>query len=162
MIMQSRYLLLFSYRWDTCIKIIELAENISEEAYRENTGYGHGSIHKILFHLLRADHAWRIAIETKIQPDLLKIEDYHVLSSIKNGFINEQTKWKELLGKIKDNEYDQDIELTSPRGDKYSFVCWKILEHIIIHGIQHCTEISQILTMKGHSPGDIDFLFYKG
>jgi uncharacterized damage-inducible protein DinB len=160
--LQSRYRVLFSYRWETCIKLIELAGNLSEESYRENPGYGHGSIHELLFHLLRADHVWRTAIETKTQPDRLKIEDFTNITAIMNGFINEQKKWKDLLGKMKPNEYDQNIELITAKGDNFSIVCWKVLEHIIIHGIQHCTEISQILTRKGYSPGDIDILFYKG
>jgi uncharacterized damage-inducible protein DinB len=62
--------------------------------------------------------------------------------------------------KLNASEYDKYIDLTSMKGDKYSFMCWRILEHIVIHGVQHCTEISQLLTNKGHSPGDIDFLFY--
>jgi len=36
------------------------------------------------------------------------------------------------------------------------------LQHLILHGMQHHTEIAQLLTLKGQSPGDIDFIFYEG
>jgi uncharacterized damage-inducible protein DinB len=38
---------------------------------------------------------------------------------------------------------------------------WRILQHLVLHGMQHHTEIAHGLTVKGHSPGDIDFIFFE-
>ena len=37
---------------------------------------------------------------------------------------------------------------------------WRILSHVVLHGMQHSAEIAELLTLKGQSPGDIDFIFY--
>jgi uncharacterized damage-inducible protein DinB len=37
---------------------------------------------------------------------------------------------------------------------------WRIFQHLVLHGMQHHTELAQLLTAKGQSPGDIDFVFY--
>lgn len=55
-----------------------------------------------------------------------------------------------------------EIELTSRRGELYTFKLWRVLQHLIMHGMQHHSELAQLLTNEGKSPGDIDFIFYRG
>jgi uncharacterized damage-inducible protein DinB len=43
----------------------------------------------------------------------------------------------------------------------WTFPRWRVLQHLALHGMQHATEIAQLLTVKGQSPGDIDFIFYR-
>ena len=45
---------LFAYHWRTTQRMIETAARLDEADYRAHPGYGHGSIHDLLFHLLRA------------------------------------------------------------------------------------------------------------
>ena len=44
-------------------RLIACAARLSEADYLLNPGYGHGSIHDLLFHLLRTDQAWRLGLE---------------------------------------------------------------------------------------------------
>ena len=37
---------------------------------------------------------------------------------------------------------------------------WQMLAHVINHGTQHRSEAATILTGIGHSPGEIDMIFY--
>jgi uncharacterized damage-inducible protein DinB len=39
---------------------------------------------------------------------------------------------------------------------------WRILQHVILHGMQHASEIAKRLTEFGHSPGNIDFIYFQG
>jgi uncharacterized damage-inducible protein DinB len=159
--MQSRFQELFSYHWDVNRRLIELSEKLSNGDYRQNPGYGNGSIHELLFHILRADQAWRFGIETGKINLSLAINNFPDLKSIKNGFDVEQKEWDRLLCKLTDDFIGASIDMTRMQGDKHSFVCWKILEHVVLHGMQHHAEISQLLTTKGYSPGNIDFIFYR-
>jgi uncharacterized damage-inducible protein DinB len=36
-----------------------------------------------------------------------------------------------------------------------------MMQHIANHGTQHRSEVAAMLTEAGHSPGDIDMLFYQ-
>ena len=39
-------------------------------------------------------------------------------------------------------------------------IVWHILVDLILHAAQHRSEAAALLTKYGHSPGDIDFIFY--
>jgi uncharacterized damage-inducible protein DinB len=139
---------------------MDLAAKLSEHDYRMNTGYGNGSIHELLFHMLRADQAWRLGIETRKQNPPLNIKDYSDLKALKAEYATERKAWDILLGQMSDIFISNEIIMRNIKGEEYAFICWRILEHIILHGMQHQSEISQLLTAKGYSPGNIDFLLY--
>lgn len=152
---------LFDFHWHTMKRIMERAARLSADDYRQNPGYGHGSVHELLFHLLRTDQSWRMALQTGKQLAAIKAQDYPDLGALQAGFEDEEQAWQALLDELAAEQIEGDIELTSWRGDRYTFPRWRILQHLVLHGMQHHTELAQLLTAYGHSPGDIDFIFYR-
>src|SRR5690606_28986356 len=45
-------------------------------------------------------------------------------------------------------------------GRTWSQPLWGMMLHIANHGTQHRTEVATMLTRFGHSPGDLDLIFY--
>lgn len=158
----THYQTLFAYHWHTTQRLIDGAGRLSEEAYHANPGYGHGSIHDLLFHLLRTDRSWRIAMETGQQRAGIQPAEFATLESIRAGFESEQAVWQPFLATLTDEAIGADRTLTNWRGEPWTFPLWRVLQHVVIHGMQHHTELAQLLTAQGQSPGDIDFLFYRG
>jgi len=153
--------ILFAYHWHTTNRLINRAAHLSEEDYHADPGYGHGSIHDLLFHILRTDQSWRMALQTGKQLSSIEAEQFPDLGSLQAGFENEQMEWGVLLEGLSGEQIEGDIELTSWRGDVYTFKRWRILQHLVMHGMQHHTELAQLLTARGQSPRDIDFIFYR-
>ncbi len=46
------------------------------------------------------------------------------------------------------------------RGQTQSTILWHALVHVANHGTQHRSEIALMLTELGHSPGDLDMIWY--
>jgi uncharacterized damage-inducible protein DinB len=46
-------------------------------------------------------------------------------------------------------------------GHTLSVARWRVVLHLALHGMQHHAELSQLLTDYGHSPDDIDFIFFR-
>jgi len=157
---KPHYQTLFAYHWENNWKLMKLAAKLDEADYRDSPGYGHGSIHDLFLHLLQTDWGWRQAIQTSRQQSPLTPEGFPDLESLRSGFEGEQAAWRTLLETLRAEEIEGDISLTTLRGHNRSFPRWRILQHLILHGMQHHTELAQLLTAKGQAPGNIDFIFF--
>ncbi|MCB0200470.1 MAG: DinB family protein [Anaerolineae bacterium] len=162
MTQQEQFKTLYAYNWHTTRHLMDCASKLNDDAYHANPGYGHGSIHDLLFHLLRANRGWRVALETGRQQAGIQPNDYTTLQSIKAGVDSEQAAWDLYLETLDDAQITADITLINWRGDPWTMPLWRVLQHLILHGMQHHTELAQLLTAEGQSPGDIDLLFYRG
>jgi uncharacterized damage-inducible protein DinB len=92
----------------------------------------------------------------------LPAEEYGELLALRRGFEQEQAAWEGLLGKLSEEEIRGNISLTTRTGHTAIMARWRVLQHVVLHGMQHHAEIAQLLTDGGQSPGDIDFIFYAG
>jgi uncharacterized damage-inducible protein DinB len=141
---------------------LEKAALLSEAEVRAHPGYGHGSIFDLFFHLLAATYGWRTGLASGQQPPRLSAAEYTTLASLRDGLAVESAALGALVAAWSDEQIAGTITLTTLRGNQMSFDLWRILQHLNFHFMQHHTEIAQLLTAQGQSPGDIDFLFYRG
>ena len=160
MLTKSQFQTLYDYHWHTTQRLITSAAKLSEADYREVPQHGRGSIHDLLLHILRADNGWRLGLETGKQQFPVSDDNFPNLESLQIAFEAEQAAWQSLLDGLSEEQIASNITLTPTRGDDRTFSYWRILQHVVFHGMQHHSEIAHILTAKGQSPGDIDFLFY--
>jgi uncharacterized damage-inducible protein DinB len=157
---KARFQILFAYHWHTTHQLMECAARLNEAEYKQNPGYGHGSIHDLLFHLLRTDTSWRLGLETGRQLSPLKAEDFPTLQALQAGFAQEQQIWEAFLNGLSEGEIEEPMDLKNWRGETLYIPRWRILQHLILHGMQHHSELAQLLTAKDQSPGNIDFIFF--
>ncbi len=64
------------------------------------------------------------------------------------------------MASLSDDTLERTVDTVSPAGDPYSFVRWEMVQHMLLHSMQHRTETAAVLTEHGKSPGDIDYLFF--
>jgi uncharacterized damage-inducible protein DinB len=157
---KQHYQTLFAYTSHTTRQLLDTAALLDEADYQARSVYEHRSIHDLFFHMLATAYGWRVALETGQQPARLQAEEYPSLESIRTGFAQERAAWHTLLEPLSDEEIDGSIALTTVRGETSSIPMWRVFQHLILHAMQHHTEIAQLLTGNGLSPGDIDFIFY--
>lgn len=158
---RKRYQTLFAYHWHVTGRLMDSAAALGAADYLANPGYGHGSVHGLLFHLLQTNRSWRVALLSGRQQSGIDPADFPDLASVRAGFEEEQAAWADLLAGYSDDDIAAEVELINWRGDAFTFSRWRVLQHLILHGMQHQSELAAVLTAKGQSPGNLDFIFFQ-
>ncbi|MDX1435754.1 MAG: DinB family protein [Anaerolineales bacterium] len=159
MSLKEQYKTLYRYHDFTTRKLLQRARNLDPPELNSPLDYGRGSIIEIFLHILRASHSWRLGLETRARQAFPNPESYDHLDALEAGFDGEKKGWALYLDSLTDAKISEDIELidshrtlVTPR--------WRILQHVLFHGMQHHSELAQILTVRGNSPGDLDFILF--
>jgi uncharacterized damage-inducible protein DinB len=63
----------------------------------------------------------------------------------------EEAAMRAYLGSLSDED---------AQGAFYDVILWQVIAHVSYHGMQHRSEAATLLTHFGHSPGDIDMVFW--
>jgi uncharacterized damage-inducible protein DinB len=159
---KNHYLTLFGYNYESNSRLMQAAEKLDVESYYAEDGYSHGSLHGLLFHLLRTEHVWRMILQTGQGPNPpLALEDFPDLPNLESRWQLEQTAMLTYINSLTDDELDGEMEATDWRGMVHKMKRWLILQHVILHGMQHRSEAAILLTRYGQSPGNLDFIFYQ-
>ncbi len=138
------------------------ARKLSKEEYQDDFGIKWGSIHELLFHILATDQGYRVALITGRRPPPLRLEDFPDLESLLALQETESADWSDYLLDLESFQVEQEVELRAGPDRVFRFPRWTIFQHILLHGMQHQAEIAARLTEFGHSPGDLDLVFYRG
>lgn len=148
------------HRWAT-ERMLEGAGQLQDADYRAPGAHGGRSVHDTLFHMLRVDHVWRTVCERPGQPFTpLAPDDYPDLAALRAGWDREAAALAALLDRLDDDDLAAVVEIRDWRGQASRIERWRTLFQMLLHGMQHRSELAQILTGHGHSPGDIDFIIY--
>ena len=153
------YHIQFSFHFDETQRLLELARVLPEGLYRTQITYSHASMHNTFAHLLNADQLWRNVI-AGTQPSFLAAEDIADIDALVALFEIERQGWRGLIATLDEEMLLSSIERQSPFGTVVLPI-WQTLQHVILHGMTHHTELARMLSEAGHSPGDVDFLFYQ-
>ena len=154
------YKTLFAYQNATMQRLLTCAAQLDEADYREHPGFGHGGLHDIFVHILAASWIWRTMLETG-QMARFSRRRFPDRASLQAQFDLEMAAWQAYLDQLDPAELDKTLSLKTPRGREYVMPHWQLLQHLILHGMQHAAEVAHLLTLKGHSPGDIDLLLFQ-
>jgi uncharacterized damage-inducible protein DinB len=142
---------LFDYdRWATS-KVLTAAEGIGEVVWSAKRVIDKRGLGGILVHTLGAHQRWRNGLAgTGITPRPER-EPLPSLAVLRDAWA---TEWAAIDGWLATLD---DAWLASEE-DGVSH--WQMLAHVVNHGTQHRSEAAALLTAEGHSPGDLDMIFF--
>lgn len=160
MLGQSMLTTMFAYNAAMNAKLLDLAATMSEAELDAPTNYGHGSIRSTLAHLLRVQWSWRTAVETHLPP--ASPPPISGTSSIAELTVFARAEAEAISSWV---AAQSDAELATPFPSRYGdqefdILPWQALVQMLFHSMQHRSEVALWLTENGHSPGDLDFIFF--
>jgi uncharacterized damage-inducible protein DinB len=153
------YQIQFNFHFDETQRLLRLARALPDDVYRAANGYSRDGIHNTFAHLLGASQLWRNVIANR-EPVFSDAEERADIDALARLFEIERTGWLELVATFDADALFGTVERQSPFGTVVLTI-WQTLQHMILHGMAHHTELARMLTEAGQSPDDIDFLFYE-
>ena len=153
-------LVLYQYNQWANAKILNAAANVTHDQYLAPASFPHGGLRGTLVHALFAEWIWRKRWEGISPTQRLKPEDFPTLESLHARWLQEEKQLMVFAEGVTDEKLNNTFSYTNTSGKPFTKILWQAMAHLVNHGTQHRTEAAAILTDLGHSPGDIDLIYF--
>jgi uncharacterized damage-inducible protein DinB len=153
-------LILYKYNQWANAKILNAAANVTQEQYLAPASFPHGGLRGTLVHALFAEWIWRNRWEGISPMHRLKPEDFPTIESLQARWLEEEKQLMAFAEGLTDEKLNDTFTYKNTSGKPFTKILWQAMAHLVNHGTQHRTEAAAILTDFGHSPGDIDLIYF--
>jgi uncharacterized damage-inducible protein DinB len=156
--------LLIDYNYWANKKILDQATKVTDEQFEEKQapGISQGSLRGTLVHIVSAEWLWRMRMQNGVSPSAMLSElEFPTLAALILRWGTEEARMREFVEGLSEERLHEVVNYISvtgavPRANTRAHA----LAHMAFHGMQHRSECAVLLTNFGHSPGNIDLLYY--
>lgn len=152
--------LFFKYNQWANAKILGAASNVTNEQFIAGASFPHGGLRGTLVHTLFAEWIWRHRWEGTSPVVRLKPEDFPSFESLRARWADEEKLLMTFVDNVTDERLNSLFFYTNTQGAPFERILWQAMAHVVNHGTQHRSEAAALLTDLGHSPGDIDMIYF--
>ncbi len=145
-------------------RVLEAAAALSEEEFGRQVAGSHESLRVTLLHLVRVQTWWLSVLNGK--PERVSPPEgveRITLGDVRRGFERSHADLQAYADGLTDEQLEAEVSAYHP-GEKreYRWPSWQLATHLVNHGTDHRGEAGLMLASLGHSPGDLDFIFFLG
>ena len=142
---------LFDYdRWATT-RVLDALDGVPDDVWSRTDVIGEMGLGGILVHHLGATQRWRHGIQRTGEQPAPEEEPLLSIAELRTRWASEREAYDAWLPTISQGLLDYVHE---------GVAVWRMLAHVVNHGTQHRSEAAALLTQIGHSPGEIDMIFF--
>jgi uncharacterized damage-inducible protein DinB len=145
-------------------KILEAAGSLSEDEFGRAVSGSHSSVRMTLLHIVRVQDWWLSVINGKPEASSPP-EGYERMSleEVRRWFTRSHDDLKAYAESLAPERLDAEVSAFHPGENKeYRWPSWQLASHLVNHGSHHRAEAGLMLASLGHSPGDLDFMYFLG
>lgn len=152
---------MFDYNTTTNARLLTLAANLSDEQLDAASGYSHDNVRRTLVHILAVEWIFRMLCENQARPTVPPpIVQTPTIPAMQAFAAEEGSQMQAFL------EGASEDDLMTPfggevLGKRYELLPWQMLIHCLYHSAQHRSEVAELLTQYGQSPGNLDFILFE-
>jgi uncharacterized damage-inducible protein DinB len=140
--------------WDNCIM------QLSEEQFRRDTGYSHGSLYAEVLHVMSGEWWWISRAQGQSPQQHLSAADYPTREAIRVQWDRIEAEVRAFVDSLDEAGLDAPVQYTTPKGEVIDNHVWKILLHLCNHGTIHRAEIMAIAAQVGGPTFDLSLMRY--
>jgi uncharacterized damage-inducible protein DinB len=138
-------------------RLLDAAERLAPEQLTAPRAVTTRDLRATLVHELDVEWSWRLNLEGRLSEDEeeLKPEDYPDVAAIRDHWRRDEADMRAWLADMTDDDINAPVrsELSNDARP-----LWQYILHIVFHAAQQQADAATLLTLAGHSPGDIGYL----
>ncbi len=140
-------------------RICEQAEKLTPEQFDQETRFPIHTVKETLVHTMSAEQIYRQRLMGQPRTEVEK-EAFADLAAIRDYWKAEEARMRDYLANVSDETWMEKFRYTTSRGDEFERVRLHMITQLFFHSMQHRSELAQMVTEFGFSPGDIDFTLF--
>jgi uncharacterized damage-inducible protein DinB len=140
--------------------ILNAAANVTPEQFLADATFPHGGLRGTLTHTLFAEWIWRNRWEGNSPTFRIQPEEFPTVEYLRERWMKEEKLLMEFVETLTDEKLVNTFQYKNTKGAAFEQVLWKAMAHVVNHGTQHRAEAAAMLTDLGHSPGDVDLIYF--
>lgn len=140
-------------------RILDTAERLDQEQFLA-AGDGGVSIRDTLAHTLGAQWVYLQRWQGNSPRQLWAAEDFPDAATLRRRWDEVERESNAYFARLQEEDVLRPLSYVNTRGEGWVYPLWQIMLHQVNHATQHRSEVALRLTELGHSPGDIDYLYY--
>ena len=153
-------LTLYRYNQWANAKILDRTAQVTHEQFVAPASFPHGGLRGTLVHAMSAEWIWRSRWEGVSPTHVLKPDEFPTFELVRLRWTEDQEKLMAFVERLTDDRLNSMFDYNNTSGKPFQRILWEAMAHVVNHGTQHRTEAAAILTELGHSPGDLDFIYF--
>ena len=140
-------------------RVLDAAAELPDEVFREPTDLTTRSLRETLVHELDVEWSWRLNLQGRADeaPDELDAASFATVEQLGARWAEDELEMRSWIGEL--SEIDLNRDVYSAQTDE-TLPLWKFIVHVTNHATQQRADAATLLTLAGHSPGDMEFLDY--
>lgn len=153
---------LYDYAHWANTKLLQVVSQLTPDQFRQPVAGSYGSIQNTLVHVLSAEWGWLERCGGPRRGPALKPDAYPTAESLAAEWTTVEANLREFLANLSDDDLARTITFNNARGEERMAVLGELLQHGVVHGVHHRGQVALLLRLLGHTPGNVDLLFYDG
>ncbi|MCA0457567.1 MAG: DinB family protein [Chloroflexi bacterium] len=151
---------LVDYNFWTNRRLLAMTAQVTADQLNAPSSHSFGTLQRTLVHTLDTEWGWRVFMQGGGFTPPLEAKDFPTVESIQTRWHQEENDWWAFIDTLTDADLNRKVSSKGNNGMVQEWVLWHLIYHVINHGGQHRSEVANLLTVYGQSPGEIDFTVY--
>ncbi len=141
-------------------RLLAVVAQLTPDEFTRRVGGSYGSVRNTLEHVLSAERGWLERCGGPPRGDRLRPEDFPTLESILAVWARVEVGMRTFLDALREEELAEDVAFAFGSGPTQSAARGDLLQHAMLHAVHHRGQIALLLRELGHTPGNVDLLYY--
>ncbi len=145
-------------------RVLDAAAGLSDEEFGRHVAGSHESLRVTLLHVVRVQTWWLSVLKGK--PEVVAPPEGFErmpLAEVRRWFERSHADLQAYADGLTEEQLEAAVSAYHPAEKReYRWPSWQLATHLVNHGTHHRAEAGLMLALLGHSPGDLDFIFFLG